>query len=301
MKKVISLFLSLTMLLSIVSIVDFSAYADTLTTGKCGDNVTYSFDTSTGMLTISGKGNMYNYLNPDAGEYESPFYYEKITSVVINSGVTSIGNSSFLNLNLTSITIPNSVTEIGESAFSGCRSLTSVTIPDSVTSIGDWAFSGCYFTSENFVNNSNVELDDSSKPTIVDTDAGGFCIKDNVLVNMRPAYAIGEVTIPNSVTSIDSSAFYCCSSLTSVTIPNSVISIGEYAFCNCTSLTSVTIPSSVKRLGDNALGSVKKVIYNGTDKEFFEIENIENNKNVIVAKYYDLLNDLIYRISSQNI
>ena len=296
MKKVISLFLSLAMLLSIVSIVDFSAYADTLTTGKCGDNVTYSFDTSTGMLTISGKGNMYNYLNPDAGEYESPFYYEKITSVVINSGVTSIGNSSFLNLNLTSITIPNSVTEIGESAFSGCRSLTSVTIPDSVTSIGDWAFSGCYFTSENFVNNSNVELDDSSKPTIVDTDAGGFCIKDNVLVNMRPAYAIGEITIPNSVTSIDSSAFYCCSSLTSVTIPNSVISIGEYAFCNCTSLTSVTIPSSVKRLGDNALGSVKKVIYNGTDKEFFEIENIENNKNVIVAKYYDLLNDLISEI-----
>ena len=273
MKKVISLFLSLAMLLSIVSIVDFSAYADTLTTGKCGDNVTYSFDTSTGMLTISGKGNMYNYLNPDAGEYESPFYYEKITSVVINSGVTSIGNSSFLNLNLTSITIPNSVTEIGESAFSGCRSLTSVTIPDSVTSIGDWAFSGCYFTSENFVNNSNVELDDSSKPTIVDTDAGGFCIKDNVLVNMRPAYAIGEITIPNSVTSIDSSAFYCCSSLTSVTIPN-----------------------SVKRLGDNALGSVKKVIYNGTDKEFFEIENIENNKNVIVAKYYDLLNDLISEI-----
>ena len=70
MKKVISLFLSLAMLLSIVSIVDFSAYADTLTTGKCGDNVTYSFDTSTGMLTISGTGKMtdYSYHN------YSPFY-----------------------------------------------------------------------------------------------------------------------------------------------------------------------------------------------------------------------------------
>ena len=39
MKKVISLFLSLTMLLSIVSVVDFSAYAD-VQTGKLGDNVT---------------------------------------------------------------------------------------------------------------------------------------------------------------------------------------------------------------------------------------------------------------------
>ena len=60
MKKVISLFLSLTMLLSIVSVVDFSAYAD-VQTGKLGDNVTYSLDTETGLLTISGTGDMYDY------------------------------------------------------------------------------------------------------------------------------------------------------------------------------------------------------------------------------------------------
>ena len=269
MKKVISLFLSLAMLLSIVSVVDFSAYAD-VQTGSCGDNVKYSLDTSTGVLTISGTGKMTDYSAEDC-PFNNRAY---IKSVIIENGVISIGNYAFSYFgSLTNVTIPNSVTSIGYDAFNYCESLTSVTIPDSVTSIGDWAFSGCHFTSENFVNNSNVELDDSSKPTIVDTDAGGFCIKDNVLVNMRPAYAIGEITIPNSVTSIDSSAFYCCSSLTSVTIPN-----------------------SVKCLGDNALGSVKKVIYNGTDKEFFEIKNIENNKNVIVAKYYDLLNDLISEI-----
>lgn len=60
MKKVISLFLSLAMLLSIVSVVDFSAYAD-VQTGSCGDNVTYSLDTETGVLTISGTGDMYSY------------------------------------------------------------------------------------------------------------------------------------------------------------------------------------------------------------------------------------------------
>ena len=214
MKKVISLFLSLTMLLSIVSVVDFSAYAD-VQRGSCGDNVTYSLDTETGVLTISGTGDM----------YYGPFYENtNIKSVIIESGVTSIGDE----------------------AFSGCRSLTNVTIPDSVTSIGDDAFYGCYFTSENFVNNSNVELDDSSKPTIVDTDAGGFCIKDNELVNMRPTYAIGEITIPDSVTSISDYAFNDCTSLTSVTIPDSVTSIDDWTFSSCTSLTSIEVSGNNK-------------------------------------------------------
>ena len=214
MKKVISLFLSLAMLLSIVSVVDFSAYAD-VQRGSCGDNVTYSLDTETGVLTISGTGDM----------YYGPFYENtNIKSVIIESGVTSIGDE----------------------AFSGCRSLTNVTIPDSVTSIGDDAFYGCYFTSENFVNNSNVELDDSSKPTIVDTDAGGFCIKDNELVNMRPTYAIGEITIPDSVTSISDYAFNDCTSLTSVTIPDSVTSIDDWTFSSCTSLTSIEVSGNNK-------------------------------------------------------
>ena len=54
-----------------------------------------------------------------------------------------------------------------------------------------------------------------------------------------------SVTIPNSVTSIEGSAFYCCTGLTSVTIPNSVTSIGRSAFAECTSLTSVTIGNGV--------------------------------------------------------
>ena len=215
MKKVISLFLSLTMLLSIVSVVDFSAYAD-VQTGSCGDNVTYSLDTETGVLTISGTGDMYSY---------GPFYE---------------------NTNIKSVIIENGVTSIGDGVFQGCTSLRSVTIPDSVTSIGDDAFYGCYFTSENFVNNSNVELDDSSKPTIVDTDAGGFCIKDNELVNMRPTYAIGEITIPDSVTSISVYAFNDCKSLTSVTIPDSVTSIDDWTFSSCTSLTSIEVSGNNK-------------------------------------------------------
>ena len=266
-----SLFLSLTMLLSLTVGLDLTVYADVVT-GKCGDNVTYSLDTSTGVLTISGTGNMYNYFNPDAGEYETPFYYEQITSAVINSGVTNIGKSFFSNCtNLTSITIPNSVTKIAESAFFwcthltniaipnsvtsigsyafyGCTNLTNITIPDSVITIGQNAFENCYFTSDNFVNNSKCQY--KRGETIVDTDTDGFCIKDNVLVKMRSNYANGEVSIPNGVIKIGDRAFEECKSLVNVTIPDSVTNIGQSAFVSCYGLTSVTIPNSVTRIAE---------------------------------------------------
>ena len=62
------------------------------------------------------------------------------------------------------------------------------------------------------------------------------------------------MTIPNSVTSIGSKAFFGCNGLTSVTIPNSVTSIGEYAFYGCSGLTSITIPNSVSSIKDGAFG-----------------------------------------------
>ena len=78
-------------------------------------------------------------------EDEAPWHsIDCIATVVINSGVTSIGDYAFYDCNsLTSITIPNSVTSIGSSAFCDCYSLTSVTIGNSVTSIGTEAFLDC--------------------------------------------------------------------------------------------------------------------------------------------------------------
>ena len=236
MKKVISLFLSLAMLLSIVSVVDFSAYAS-VETGKCGDNVTYSLDTETGVLTISGTGNMRDYTVKQYNSYifrntflDSNDQYVK--KLIIDFGVTSIGEYSFYNCTrLESVTIPDSVTSIGSCAFSGCTSLTSVIIPNSVTSIGRYAFSGC-------ANLTSITIPDSV------TSIGGYAFSG--------CTSLTSVTIGNSVTSIGESAFKNCTSLTSVTIPNSVERIGIYAFKNCTSLTSVTIPDSVTSIGDDA-------------------------------------------------
>ena len=94
-----------------------------------------------GTLTISGT-DMPDYYGYD----DSPWYSkrDKIKKIVIENGVTKIGNCAFYECNsLTSVTISNSVTSIGECAFAGCKGLSSINIPNSLTSIGVGAFGNC--------------------------------------------------------------------------------------------------------------------------------------------------------------
>jgi hypothetical protein len=240
--------------------------------GSCGTNVTYIYVESTHTLTISGTGSMANY-NYSYGIY-SPWhnYRSEIWKIVIENGVTSIGNYAFFGCSgLTSVTIGSGVTSIGDWAFSGCSGLEKVTfhcpsigswfsgmlsikeinIGDEVTSIGDNAFYGC-----------------SGLTSVHITDLAAWC---GILFgnNANPLYyahhlflneiEITNLVIPNSVTSIGRHAFYGCSGLTSVTIPNSVTSIGVAAFAECSGLTSVTIPNSVTHIGSSAFGGCSKL------------------------------------------
>jgi hypothetical protein len=110
--------------------------------GACGDNLTWAFSPD-GTLTISGTGAMQDWIY---NHTTLPWYSVKdeITNVIISNGVTTIGNSAFLDcISLVSVNIPSGITKIGDHSFQNCNKLTSVTIPSSVTSIGDWAFYQC--------------------------------------------------------------------------------------------------------------------------------------------------------------
>ena len=207
-----------------------------------------------GTLTISGTempdyeyGSRYNNI---------PWYIQrdKIQKVIIEKGVTNIGNNAFIDCSgLTSIAIPNSVTSIGNSAFGRCSSLTSITIPNSVTSIGEWAFSESGLTSVN-IHNSVTSI--GERAFIYCSGLTSITIPNSVTSIGDGAFAdcssLTSITIPNSVTSIGERAFIYCSGLTSITIPNSVTSIGDGAFADCSGLTSITIPNSVTSIGGSA-------------------------------------------------
>jgi hypothetical protein len=170
-------------------------------------------------LTISGTGAITSWYSENSMPWNS--VRTSITTVIINDGITSIGNMAFFGCTgLTSVIIPNSVTSIGSAAFYDCTGLTSVIIPNSVTSIGDAAFYGCTGLTSVTIPNSVTSI--------------GWHAFENCT-------GLTSVTIGNRVTSIGMSAFQNCIGLTSVTIGNSVTSIEYNAFSGCTGLEMVTV------------------------------------------------------------
>ena len=190
-------------------------------TGTLGENVSWSLDTGTGALTVTGSGPMedYNYTNAQS---TSPLwnYRSYIKTVTIADTVTTVGDYVFYNCtNLTTVDLGSGVTKIGQNSFQGCGALTEIVLPDSVATIGDYAFYECKALTE-------IVLPDSV--TTIGYHAFAYC-------------GLTEISIPNTVTTIGSSAFQACSNLISVTIGSGVASIGYYAFYSCDKLSKVVI------------------------------------------------------------
>ncbi|MBO7596628.1 MAG: leucine-rich repeat domain-containing protein [Bacteroidales bacterium] len=270
-KNLISIFVVLMLLASTAS---------AQTSGSCGENATWSFDTESQTLTISGTGAMADY-NSSTMPWND--IKDNIQSVVINQGITSIGKYAFYGCaNLNSVIIPDGVTTISGYAFRSCSNLTTVTIPASITSMGFWAFAGCKrlvltipdgvtgidkLAFENVANiiykGSATENSPWGAKTLNGCVDGDFVYKDDSHKTLTAYIGNGgDVEIPQGVSTIGESAFAGID-ITSVTIPSSVTAIERYAFHTCKSLRTVTIPNSVTSIGLNAFANVKHIIYYG--------------------------------------
>jgi len=206
------------------------------TSGKCGPSAYWSFDSSTGTLTISGSGAMNDY--EYGNDYPWMDYRDSIQTIVIGDQITQIGRNAFPWTACSTIKFGKNVRSIGERAFNGCRNLNGdLTLPDSVQTIGAGAFQGCEKLS------GDLTIPDSVQ-TIGDS-AFEFCTGLN-----------GTLTLGKNLRTIGKKAFSGCAFTGSLTIPEGITEIANGTFSSSRSngmfTGTLTLPSTLKTIGAEA-------------------------------------------------
>ncbi len=248
---------------------------------SCGTGLTWNL--SGGTLTISGTGEMNDYIESAAPWSGSR---SQINSIVVESGVTKIGEQAFLFCDsLSSVTLPHTLTSIGKAAFYGCTALEKIELPSGVqeiadglfaecsalaevsapgaVSIGEYAFQNTNLKSFTVWKNLTVIKELAFFGTLIeafDVERGNgvFSVVDGILFSdngqMLFAYPSGRTgtsyAIPSTVRRVCGGAFMKNQWLTQIVIPKGVTELGRSAFQECTALTSVVIPDSVTSVDD---------------------------------------------------
>jgi len=195
----------------------------------CGDHLTWTC-TEDGVLTVSGTGEMWSY-----GLQGVPWDRNRVKKVVMEEGVTSIGDSAFHSCaNLTEADIADSVAVIGSNAFFA-SGLTQVRLPGSLREVGGYAFANC--------------------AALTSVTAGGgqdsVQFADGVFSGCR---SLTRVSIPEGVTEFSGShMFRGCAALTAVALPRTLQTLGASMFSDCAALRDLYLAGDTKPKIDSSL------------------------------------------------
>ena len=230
-------------------------------TGTCGSELIYTISGEEDFysLTISGNGAMDNYSYQSGNNAPWLEYDSSIYKLVIEEGVTTIGNYAFYHCDgICNATLPNSLTAIGEQAFTGCTGLSSLNIPAKVTAIGSHAFYKCTGLSKIVVPEGIVNLESG-----VFRESG-----------------VSQIELPEGLTSIGDIAFESCGNLKTITLPESMTSIGNAAF-SYTSLASIYIPKNLTSIGDSNFysSSLETIEVDEDNSEYKDIDGVLFSKD----------------------
>ena len=182
----------------------FNSNAEIVTGEKCGDNCTWTFNTDTKELIISGTGEMSSFgaIDPENNggwRTNAPWgtYADQISKIRVQEGITSLGSYAFYNATAQSVELPSTLTSLGVTCtFQGARQLKDINIPQGVTIIPNSIFSATN-------NLTSIILPDS-----VTTLASSAFSKDSLCTNPI------EIVISDHLTSVDEQAFRNIQNLT---------------------------------------------------------------------------------------
>ncbi len=278
--------------------------------GVCGDNLTWIIEAD-GVLTISGEGAMYDYtttdVDPDAYGYEymtdAPWWNYSFNKVVIEDGVTTVGNNAFNSKSLDTVVMGNGVEKIGVAAFCACYNLTDVTFGSNVTEIGAEAFQDCQALAD-------IVIPDSVKT--VGKYAYRLCVLAKTLTIGKGVETIGEAAFSfcmnlgsisvaeenpcftNDANRIlydkDMTQIILCPAkvfCTEFEVPETVMTINAEAFAYCKGLTAVTVWGSVTEIGKDAFKSCNALTLYGHKATTVETYAIENDIPFVAIPLYD--------------
>lgn len=252
--------------------------------GKCGNNATFTL-THDGILTIKGTGEINDFTGSAStpwSSYTSGNGYYVIKKVVIDNGITHIGNYAFANCyDLSEVSLPTSIKTIGDYAFSSCSSLgsislgssiigigerafqlsglTSVSIPHGVNGFGDAIFYGCEKLESAFITSYKIPIKafaECTKLAKVTMYSGVASIEESAFEGCS---SLKNVSFASTVESIGNRAFYGCSSLESIVFPNKLSSFGTYSFAECSSIDNIVFGDAVKTIPEGMFYNCKSL------------------------------------------
>ncbi len=279
MKRVLSVLLVFSMMISVIpSVVGGTEYGSgdgihSVVGGSCGENINWSFDESSGTLTISGEGEMNNYAYDGMQEYYDVLH--NANRVVIKEGITSIGEGAFQYCPMREISFPSTLKSIGGFAFAKADQLQKIEYNGcSIESIGERAFYGCWSLENFYVFNPQCLIGegvfneaysgklsgyaDSTAETYANTygiefnDIAGSCgenLKWELNSNFELVISPVDNSLSNKMNEWGGDVWmpwdFFADDIKSATLCDGVENITRYTFTCYQNLETITIPDSV--------------------------------------------------------
>ena len=254
------------------------SYVTYVNEGRIGYSCDYIYSVPSSIKTV----NITDASKIGAGAFAKCTY---ITKIVLNDGITSIGDFAFQNnpwyKSLTdefvidgdnvlikyngtksNVVIPDTVKHIAGGVFKNNTKISAVTLPDELLSIGENTFNGCTNLTAMTIPKSVVKIGGNAIPdacTIsVYRPSAGYDYRSTNRIVLNSSFTTGNETYYYIVNDDGCAEIIgCTTTSTELTVPTDfdgivVNKIGDYGFANCTTLNSITIPANILNIGKYA-------------------------------------------------